>query len=232
MKIFLYIFIILPLLNFGQTTSKVIKYIYSDENFYYNLELKEDSTFIYNMGFHRGSTSSHGKWKQNTDTLNLFDYEKPFLIKDVEEKKVASLKNYALIEVIYINDTSNRRSREGKSTLYIDNKLVENLVINAPNKNFISNFKLWVNGNCNNEQETNSKGQIKISNIKIHSISFDYDTYKIKNTENNYFVLTLNTLPQPIGPPTLYWTQWIFKDNTLQPIECNKTLDYIKLKRE
>jgi hypothetical protein len=226
-----YILIIVPFLTFGQTVPQSVigTYSYSDGNFYYKLELKKDSTFAYQNSFHRGSTASTGKWKFSKDTLFLMDYEKPWTIKNVEEIMLDTLGDNSVIEVI-INDTDAIHIR-GDHNIYIDGKPTNVKYDSKTKRHVVADFEIWVNNECKNPQLTDKFGRIKFVNKKIKTISFDYDKYLIYDTNSNYFKLTLSNYPIFVSPPTLSWTKWVFSGDNLSPLDCNKQLDYIILKR-
>ncbi|MBL7882618.1 MAG: hypothetical protein JNL69_01005 [Bacteroidia bacterium] len=231
MRNIFYILTIVPFLTFGQTVPQSIigTYSYSDGNFFYKLELKKDSTFAYQNSFHRGSTASTGKWKFSKDTLFLMDYEKPLTIKNVEEVMLDTLGNNSVIEVI-INDTDAIHIR-GDHNIYIDGQPTKVKYDSKTKRHVVTDFEIWVNNECSNPQLTDKLGRTKFTNKMINTISFDYDKYLIKDPMNNYFILTLSNYPIFVSPPTLAWTKWVLEGDKLSPIDCNKRLDYIKLKR-
>ena len=227
----LFILTIVPFLTYGQTVPQNIigTYSYSVGNFYYKLELKKDSTFAYQNSFHRGSTASTGKWKFSKDTLFLMDYEKPWTIKTVEEFTIDTLGDNSVIEVI-INDTNAIHIR-GDHDIYIDGQPTKVKYDSKTRRDVVTDFEIWVNNECNNPQLTDKAGRIRFLNKRIKTISFDYDKYLIKDPKSNYFILTLSNYPIYVSPPTLYWTKWVLIGDNLSPLECNKLLDYIRLKR-
>lgn len=231
LRIIFYILTIVPFLTFGQTIPQNIigTYSYSNGNFYYKLELKKDSTFAYQFSFHRGSTSSTGKWSLSKDTLFLMDYEKPWTIKQVEEITLDTLGDNSVIEVI-INDTNSIHIR-GDHDIYIDGQPTKVKYDSKTERDVVTDFEIWVNNECNSPQLTDKFGRIKFVNKRVRTISFDYDKYLIKDPKSNYFILTLSNYPILVSPPILTWTKWVFEGDKLSPIDCNKRLDYIKLKR-
>jgi hypothetical protein len=227
----IYILIIVPFFTFGQTVPQSIvgTYSYSDGNFYYKLELKKDSTFAYQNSFHRGSTSSIGKWKFSNDTLFLTDYEKPWTIKQVEEIVLDTLGDNSVLEVI-INDTDAIHIR-GDHNIYIDAQPTKVKYDSKTTRDVVTDFEIWVNNDCNNPLLTDKSGRIKFANTRIKTISFDYDKYLIKNPKSNYFVLNLSNYQIFLSPPTLSWTKWLWTKDNFSPLDCNKRLDYITLKK-
>jgi len=231
LKNILYILIIVPFFTFGQTAPQSIvgAYSYSDGIFYYKLELKKDSTFSYEHSFKLGSTSSTGKWKFSKDTLFLTDYEKPWTIKQVEEKILDTLVDNTVIEVI-INETDAIHIR-GDHDIYIDGRPTKVKFDSKTKRHVVADFEIWVNNECHNPKLTDKFGRIKFENKRIKTISFDYDKYRIKDPKSNYFILTLSNYPIFVSPPTLSWTKWVLTGENLSPLGCNKQLDDIKLKR-
>jgi hypothetical protein len=227
----IHILTVLPFFTFGQTTPKSIigTYSYSDGEFYYNLELKKDSTFAYQFSFKRGSTFSSGKWKFSKDTLFLTDYEKPWTIKQVEENVLDTLGDNSIIEVI-INDTDAIQIR-GDQDIYIDGQPRKVKYGSKTKQHVVTDFEIWVNNECSNPQMTDKLGRVKFANKRIKTISFDYDKYLIKYSKSNYFILTLSNYPIFVSPPTLSWTIWVLTGDNLSPLDCSKRLDNIKLKR-
>ncbi len=221
LRLLIYILTILPFFTFGQTTSPSIigAYSYSDGNFYHKLELKRDSTFTYLHSFELGTTSSTGKWKFNNDTLILTDYEKPWTIKQVKEFVIDTLGDNSVVDII-IDDSASIHIR-GDHYIYIDGQPTTAII----------DFEIWVNNECNNTLLTDKFGRIKFVNKKIRTISFDYDKYLVENPKSNYFILTLSNYPIFVSPPTLSWTKWLWTEDSLSPLDCNKRFDHIKLKR-
>ena len=227
----IYILTILPFFTFGQADNKSIvgTYSYSDGNFYYKLELKKDSTFTYQHSFKLGTTSSSGKWKFNKDTLLSADFEKPWRIQRVEEFVLDTLGNNTIIDVI-INDTNAIHIR-GDHAIYIDGQPTKVKYDSKTKRDVVTEFEIWIDNECSNRQLTDKFGRTKFANKNIKTISFAYDNYIIKNPKSNYFILTLSNYPIYFSPPTLSWTKWLFTGNSLSPIDCNKQLDDIKLKK-
>jgi hypothetical protein len=173
--------------------------------FHYALTLKSNGNFKYGHSFEMGSTSSTGKWKLNNDTIFLSSYQKPWLIEGVEEKNIDSLKNQVCIEVIYKSHATDQTVRD---------------------------FTVWINGDCNMTQLTDSLGRIFFTLTNTSWLNIIYDDYKIKDIRSNYFVITLNTFPLWLSPPTLLWRKWVVNGNTISPVECDKKLDHIVLKKK
>ena len=227
----IYILIILPLLSFGQTDINLVigTYKSDDEKFHYKLELNDDSTFLYHMSFPRGSTSSTGKWSLKKDTIILYNYAKPFVIKTVEERHIDSLHRSSIVNIGCNFDTNGIHIRENCCTVYLNGKPT----IFKPMTGWSGTpyFNFWINDNCEKILITDKSGQIKLSKSKIKKISFDYDNYTIKDLRCNYFIVTLDNAPLHISPPTLTWTKWILTGDSLSPIDCKRILNYIVLKR-
>jgi hypothetical protein len=231
-----YILLLFPILVLAQHKSKRVVgiYTYSDKIFYCKLELKADSTFTYENSFLEGSTLSKGKWKIKNDTLLLADYEKPWEIAQVEEFFVDTLGDNSVIDiVIYNTDTNVSEDINIRNcwTLGRDPKSASIHYDRKTNQYLTEGFEIWINNECNNPKLSDKFGRIKISNIKIKSISFNYDSYSTKNTKSNYFILALTDDPIFYPPPTLPWNKWLLTDHTLTPMKCNIPLDSFKLKR-
>ncbi|MCO5267490.1 MAG: hypothetical protein M9897_01170 [Brumimicrobium sp.] len=184
---------------------------------------------MYQESFKLGTTSSTGKWILSKDTLILTDYKKPWTIKQVEEFVLDTLGDNSVVEVI-INDTNAIHIR-GDHRIYIDGQLTKVKYNSRTKRDVVTDFKIWVNDECNTPQLTDKFGRIKFVKKKIRTISFDYDRYSIKDSNSNYFIMTLTNYPIYISPPTLTWTKWVFIGNSLSPLDCGKQLDYIILKR-
>ncbi len=227
----LYLVTIVPFFIFGQTApqSVVGAYSFSDGNFYYKLELKKDSTFSYEFSFKLGSTASTGKWKFFKDTLFLTDYEKPWTINQVEEFALDTLGDNSIIEVI-INDTNSILIRSDHF-IYIDGQPTKVKYDSKTKRHVVADFEIWVNNECSNPLLTDKFGRIKFASKRINSISSIYDKYFITNPNSNYFILTLSNYPIFISPPTLSWTKWVLTGDILSPLDCNKRLDFITLKK-
>jgi hypothetical protein len=234
MKQFLYYgSLILILCSFG-SKSPIGVYTYTNGEFSYKIVLSADSTFKYEFSFSRGTTSSTGKWKLNEDTFYLYDYQKPYTIKEVKESKKDILGKDALIEVVIIDSTANTNTiniRGATGTIFVDGQPLHIAHSLKTNEELVTDLELWVNDNCDSLKFTNERGNVKLINNKINKISFRYDNYWVKNPSNNYFIITLSNYPIFTSPTTLVWEKWLLTKNHLVPLECNKPLSHIRLKK-
>jgi hypothetical protein len=203
-------------------------YTLSTGEFAYSMVLHPDSTFEYSLSFSRGGTSSKGKWKIIKDTVCLYGYEKPYTIEKVQESRIDSLRS-SMIHVI-INDSSILHTR-GNAVVYIDGKPSNIKYKAGSGEQVVTDFKILLNDDCSHPLWTDANGNILCKDKNTRSISVEYDTYLVRDTENNYFVLTLSGYPVNVSPPTLTWTKWILSGNSLAPVECGKALDHIILKK-
>lgn len=232
LKYLIYILILLPFFSLGQSTLKNIvgTYCKSDGVFCYKLELKSDSSFEYQYSSHLGTSSFKGRWKILQDTLFLTDYEKPWVIQQVEEFKLDTLGKNSVIDVI-INDKNAFHIRGNNNIFYIDGKPTKIKYNYETKSDVIVNFEIWVNNECEKSLFSDNFGRINIKKKSIRTISFDYDQYSVKNPNNNYFILKLSASPIYLSPATIFWTKWLFVNEIISPLECNKRLYYIQLKR-
>jgi hypothetical protein len=198
--------------------------------FYYELDLKRNGSFEWQHSFSLGSTSSSGKWQVNNDTLKLFDYAKPWTIQVVEEFKVDSLENETLlIFKLPVGYWPKESRREGN--LYIDGNLIEGNKYDPSKLPLaIDNFHFWINNDCQQDFKTDSLGKANLE-MTPNSIQFVYNKYEVKDQGSNLIIITINQLPIYVSPPTLYWDEWILDANGLKPIECNKRLNHLQLKK-
>jgi hypothetical protein len=95
----------------------------STENFYWELEIKTDSTFRYEHSFELGHTYSEGKWEIRKDTVNLYDCRKPYFILSGRKLRQASCEHRKWV-IIETKPLFRQRIREVKrangETMIID----------------------------------------------------------------------------------------------------------------
>jgi hypothetical protein len=136
----------------------------------------------------------------------LTDYEKPWEIAQVEEFYLDTLGDNSVIDIVIYNTDTNVREDiiiRGHETLGRDPKSASIHYDRKTNQYLTEGFEIWINNECNNPKLSDKFGRIKILNIKIKSMSFNYDSYSIKNTKSNYFILALTDDPIFYPPPTL-----------------------------
>jgi len=93
-----------------------------------------------------------------------------------------------------------------------------------PDSNIISTYYLQLNNDCT-LRFCDSTGTIRVDGI-VHKISCTYNEYAVKDSTNNHFTVYMSGYPIFTSPPTLPWQQWVWRNDTLVPIECGKKLGY------
>lgn len=177
---------------------------FSEPEFYYELKLHKDGSFKWTNSFSLGTTTSTGKWKIDRDTVHLFDYERPWKISEVNELNIDSLQSL-LVEVRFFDHPKQSKP--------------------------VSDCYFTINDRCDSEFQTDSLGQVKISE-SVKKVDFKYDSYTIKDSTANLIIVEMDRLPIYLSPPTLTWTKWTFENNKFKPLECGKLVDFIELRKK
>lgn len=197
MKRYIFVSILFPLIAFGQSNLPHLTGTYqvAIEGFFYQLELKKDSTFTYTHSFELGGTTDVGNWRAVHDTLVLFNFTRPWPVCDVIEKRIDSLQNKVLVEIKFEKYDIN-----------------DQMPIN-----------IWINGNCNDMGVYAEKNIAIFNTAFVSKIETEYSKYIVKNGKNNYFVITFSGLPILGSPPPLKWEKWLIQGDTLSPLGCDAT---------
>lgn len=205
----LFAFLVLVKANLiGQTPEKFVGK-WQDlriENFFFQLELRQDGTFEWNESFELGSSSAKGNWQASGDTIYLSDFRKPIRILDVQEREVPE---------------------QPGSLIDVDIALFDMLTWIRPSTRQL----FYLNEDCETHRWTDSTERYHHPG-PVTSIDFLHDRYKVKKPRANHFTVLLSGFLLPVSPPPFHYDCWVLVDGKLRPIECGKPAKYLELERK
>ncbi len=198
---------LLPWHTWAQMPKNVlVAYQYAQYGFHCRIDFFEDYTFVYKQSSKLGSTKSTGNWRFVKDTFKLFNYQIPWRILSVTERKADTINGKSVVKVVTAKDSTTAED--------------------------VYDFPVWVNNNCKNRISTSQTGLAIFNTINITDISIDYNEYKVKDTASNYFVLTISCFPIYSSPGELQWKYWKKEGKVIHPIECGHIIPNLTLVEE
>lgn len=205
-------------------------YLDSSEHFVFRLELLSNHYFKFEKVNRYGIDNNFnymGTFKNNADTIELKINNSPYEIEYYQQIRIDSLQNKTLIYTCYSRNKPLQSSSPIK--YYIDGQMVKSNKQDLNSTDTVDGIPIWINNDCNSIRFTDSNGNADFDATELESINTSYGTIYPKGKGNNCYILYLTTNTVLDKSPFL-WNRLLIQDDLIIPLECNRPIDFIKLK--